>query len=297
MFHEPDTSQNADPRDLEAELFASAQPIDNVEPPPEPLRFSLAQLLIGTTIAAVLLALFRALGIWGAVLSFGAALIFTLLIYPQANPGRKQQQALMFDFVWGIVMPVVCLVFDPFVFKGDGNLDSLGAPDSFIRPDWREFSEAAFIAYPVLAWQLAVMAVVLVIGRLRSEWAAAATGSLFGGMFVAGAIGVMLLPLSTLGLMVVWGMLGYTPLLTAYSFGRRAREMWRQTLAKMSWRRALAFAILGALLAALLPAGSGLLLLQVQRHSLEMDSVAPRILDSLTTEFIYIPYINRPPCE
>src|SRR5687767_4203657 len=97
--------------------------------PPEPLRFSLAQLLIGTTIVAVLLALFRALGIWGAVLSFGAALIFTLLIYPQTRRGHAQQQALMFDFVWGIVMPVVCLVFDPFVFKQENT-----SPFDFAKP-------------------------------------------------------------------------------------------------------------------------------------------------------------------
>ncbi len=228
------------------------------EPPVEPLRFSLAQLLIGTTIAAAALALFRALGMWGAVLAFSLAIVVTIFPPPLGGLIHRRQQALLFDFVWGIVMPVVCLVFDPFVFKGDGNLDFMGAPDAFVRVDWGDFSEAAFVAYPVLVWQLAVMAVALVIGKLRSEWAATAAGSLFGGTLVAFAIGIMLFPLSTLGLTVVWGVLGYTPLFTAFSYGRRAREMWRQASSKMSWQRALFCANLGGILAIALPLRLGL---------------------------------------
>ncbi len=233
-------------------------PSPQPERPHEPLRFSLAQLLIGTTIAAAALALFRALGMWGAALAFVLALFVTLIPFPQTGLNQRRQQVLLFDFVWGIVMPVVCLVFDPFVFKGDGNLDFIGAPDAFVRPEWGDFSEAAFIAYPILAWQLAVMAVVLVVGRLPGEWAAAAAGSLFAGMLVAGAIGVMLFPLSTLGLVVLWGMLGYTPLFTAFSYARRGREMWREATSKLSWPRALVAALLGAILAASIPAGAGL---------------------------------------
>jgi hypothetical protein len=239
--------------------------IASPELPPEPLRFSLAHLLIGTTIAAVALALFRVLGMWGAVFAFLLALVVTIIPLPQAGLIDRRKQVLIFDFVWGIVMPVVCLVFDPFVFKGDGNLDFMGAPDAFVRPDWGDFSEAAFIAYPILAWQLAVMAIVLVIGRLRNEWAAAAAGSLLGGMLVALAIGIMLFPLSTLGLLVLWGMLGYTPLFTAFSYGRRAREMWRQATSKMSWQRALFFALIGVILATAISTSVGLVAVVARR--------------------------------
>lgn len=280
MFVEPDTLQNADPREVEAELFTATTPS---EPPPEPLRFSLAQLLIGTTITAVLLALFRALGIWGAVLSFGAALIFTLLIYPQARPGRKQQQALMFDFVWGIVMPVVCLVFDPFVFKLDEGWDPGFVAGPFQWTRWPRFNDLAFVAYPVLACQLAIILSVLVIGRPGGTWAAAAAGSLVAGMIVSTVIGVALFPMATLGLMLLIGILGYTPLFTAFSYGRRAREMWRQATSRMSRQRALAIALLGALLAAAIPAGLGFVALQLKRGADLIREASPAV-DSVMTE-------------
>lgn len=262
MFVEPDTSQNADPRNLETELFPKPAPPE----PLEPLRFSLAQLLTGTTIAAVLLALFRAFGIWGAVLSFGAALIFTLLIYPQANRGSKQQQALMFDFVWGIVMPVVCLVFDPFVFKFDGGFDPFLNGGPVQPPRWPEFNQLAFVAYPVLACQLAILLAVLVIGRPSAAWAAATAGSLFAGLIVSAVIGVLLLPLSTVGLAFTVGILGYTPLFTAFSYGRRAREMWRGATSSMSPQKSLAIAAAAAVASAAIPAALGLGALQLARH-------------------------------
>src|SRR5438034_5714843 len=80
-----------------------------------PLRFRLGELFIVITAAAVLLAVFRAMGIFGAVFSFITALAFTNQLYPNWRPKRDQET--MFDFVWGIVMPIVCLVFDPWVFK------------------------------------------------------------------------------------------------------------------------------------------------------------------------------------
>src|SRR5687768_6183527 len=51
-------------------------------PQGEPLRFHLWELMITITAAAVLLALFRALGIFGAALAFFAAVIFTNYAYP-----------------------------------------------------------------------------------------------------------------------------------------------------------------------------------------------------------------------
>src|SRR5262245_43451773 len=83
----------------------------------QPLRFRLGELFAVVTAAAVLLALFRSLGIVGAALSFLAAVGFTNLIYPRWNGVSLARQQAMFDFVWGLVMPIVCLAFDPFVFK------------------------------------------------------------------------------------------------------------------------------------------------------------------------------------
>ncbi|MEX2173399.1 MAG: hypothetical protein WD872_03500 [Pirellulaceae bacterium] len=233
---------------------------------PQPLRFRVVDLLVATTLAAMLLALFRALGIWGAALSFGAALIFTLIIYPRMYPGRREQQALMFDFVWGLAMPLVCLVYDPVVFK-DGDLRP---PIDFV--DWAgppllsaRLRDRAFLAYPVLLWQLMALAIVLVVGRLQGQWAAIVAGMLFVGSASAALIGIVLLPFSTLGLVVVIGILGYTPLLTAYSYGRRVRQLWWQADPAQERSNRWGWALLGMTLAAGIPAFAGLTLLVLLR--------------------------------
>jgi hypothetical protein len=49
------------------------------------------------------------------------------------------------------------------------------------------------------------------------------------------------------------GALGYTPLLTAWAFARRAGELWETAL----WRANIAFAVLGFLVATAVPIGIG----------------------------------------
>lgn len=232
------------------------------EAPGEPLRFSLWQLLIATTVAAVLLAIFRAAGMFGAVLAFAAALIFTLAVYPLLKGNDRPRQALMFDFVWGLVMPVVCLVFDPFVFKGFGDFEQfmMDGPILVQPPTAVQFSGKAYVAYPIFVCQLLALAIVLVMGRLSSPWNAACAGTLLVGTIVAGAIGLLLLPLSTIGLVALIGILGYTPLFTAYSYGRRVRLLWLQAAPEMPAGRARAWAMLGAIIAAFVPAALGLTL-------------------------------------
>jgi hypothetical protein len=256
MYREPDTTQNADPAEIEAALFGQAEPKKDGQP----LRFSLWQLLAATTLAAALLALFRALGIWGAVFAFVVAIVCSLTAY-----GRdRQRQALLFDFIWGIVMPVVCLVFDPFVFKYEPDFFTPAnlplQPNAFVSSF--QVQPLAFVAYPILAWQLVALAIVLVIGRMQASWAAGFAGTLFVGQVVAGIISFPLTPLAVLGTLFLIGILGFTPLLTVYSFGRRAARLWEQTAGDA---KALAYAVGGALLAITIPGGLGLMILVTVR--------------------------------
>src|SRR6185295_13831452 len=69
------------------------------------LRFSLKEMFLATTVAAVMLALFRSTGIFGAVLSYLSAAAVTLLVMPLVFPKDAPRQRLVFDFVWGMVMP------------------------------------------------------------------------------------------------------------------------------------------------------------------------------------------------
>jgi hypothetical protein len=187
----------------------------------KPLRFRLAELFCVITAAAALLALFRAMGIFGALFAFITALAFTNQLYP--NWRSKQDQKTMFDLIWGVVMPVVCLVFDPFVFKS--NEDVFVAADSALfAPDLStaQFSAYAAPAYTFIFSQWLCLAFVLIIGRPSPRLAAFCAGFLSVGFLFAGLVGVLLFIFSVLGLFALGiGILGFTPLFTARAYYRR----------------------------------------------------------------------------
>jgi hypothetical protein len=123
-------------------------------------------------------------------------------------------------------------VFDPFVFKGS-ETTNLDFP--LQMPGFSTLQPPAYFAYPAIAIQILVIVAVLVVGRFPPAIGAFLAGVLFLGMFVAGAIGVLLFPLSTLGLILLIGMLGYTPLFTAWAFGRRAQSLWKDVEYQHTW--------------------------------------------------------------
>ncbi|MBC7856561.1 MAG: hypothetical protein IAF94_24290 [Pirellulaceae bacterium] len=204
-----------------------------VPPPPEPsftaadaqeLRFSLKEMFLATTIAAVMLALFRSTGIFGAVLSFLSAAIITLVVIPRIFPKDLPRQRLVFDFVWGMVMPVVCLVFDPFIFKNGGDPFQVFEPPSLTAPLAVKVhvNELAYLAWPFLAGQIATLGMVLAWGRSLRPLAPLLSGVLATGAVVACCLaGLLVLP-AALGTFA-WGigLLGFTPFFTSFTFFRR----------------------------------------------------------------------------
>jgi hypothetical protein len=104
-----------------------------------------------------------------------------------------------------------------------------------------------------IVFGFSVMMAVLIVGRFPPAGAALLAGVLFCGMLVGGAIGVLLLPLSTIGLIVLIGMLGYTPLLTAWAFGRRAALLCQDAKPELS----MPLQVLGFVAAAAVPGAIG----------------------------------------
>lgn len=188
----------------------------------QPLRFRLAELFLVITAASALLALFRAMGIFGAVFSFITALAFTNQLYPNWRP--KQDQEAMFDFIWGIIMPIVCLVFDPFVFKFDQDLfDTAGGLRLAPSISSAHFSTFSSAAYTFILSQWLCLAFLLVIGRPSPRLAAFLSGFLAIGFLFAGVLGILLLVPSFAGFFAFGiGILGLTPLFTARAYYRRA---------------------------------------------------------------------------
>src|SRR4051812_1862488 len=156
----------------------------------QPLRFRLAELFIVITAAAALLALFRAMGIFGAVFSFITAVAFTNQLYPNWRP--KPDQEAMFDFVWGIVMPIVCLVFDPFIFKFDPHVFETAGDIVAPSLSSSQFSALSAPAYTFILSQWLCLGSLLIIGRPSPRLAAFLSGILAVGFLFAGVLGVLL---------------------------------------------------------------------------------------------------------
>jgi hypothetical protein len=223
----------------------------------EPLRFHLWELMVTITVAAVLLALFRALGIVGAALAFIAAVMFTNLAFPRLSPNSPARQAAMFDFIWGAIMPLVCLTFDPFVFKyGDIPLlhEDFAGPDPMLLRT-AEVYPWSWPIYAIIGWQVVCLGVWLVAGRLPACVAGCPAGMLWVGFAVACVVGVILAAPAAIASLMGIGLLGFTPLFTARAFYRRALMAGAVATRKLPASQA-GFLALGGFWAALIVPGA-----------------------------------------
>ena len=185
------------------------------------IRFRIRDLMIATAVFSVALAVFKQAGIFGALLSFLTAVTFSITLLCLRLPAELEtrfrtvaQRRILHDFVWGVCMPIVCLVFDPMFFK-DSSFD-----DAFTvvaKPN-----DLGCIVYPYLAVQLVAMLTWLAFGWSLRKFAAYFAGVFLMGTFCSFAIGLLMLPLSLLGILLVGiGLLGLTPLITGWSYLRR----------------------------------------------------------------------------
>ncbi len=139
-----------------------------------------------------------------------------------------------FDVVFGIIGPIFCLAFDPFVFR----------PGLLSEPMFDGFVGAVF-GCGGLAMCAFIAWMVLPIASARRTVGFLA-GLMFAGALLATVIGLALLPFSVIGLMVVIGMLGFTPFVSAFVYSRTAVRACRAS-------RSTPFVLAGAALALLGP--------------------------------------------
>lgn len=120
----------------------------------------------------------------------------------------------IFDWFFGVILPVACFVFDPTVFKGDAvGVSYLGN----IKP----------FAYVLSFVSVMAMAAWLIWGA-KLKWLSAPLAGLFAvGSAVSLGIAVVLLPISLFGLIIVIGILGFTPFFTSIVFFRNALRAFK----------------------------------------------------------------------
>jgi hypothetical protein len=123
---------------------------------------------------------------------------------------------LRFDVIFGLVLPVLCFVFDPVVFRGG----IVGGDGLYHR--------VRLFAYAASALEIATLACWLFLVRGFPAWSRPAGGVLAAGALFSFALGLAILPLSLIGLVFAGvGALGFIPFITAVVYLRNARRALR----------------------------------------------------------------------
>ena len=164
--------------------------------------------------------------------------------------------ALPFDMAFGVLAPVLVLHLDL-------TLDMLEGPPEVLP--LRPYS--SLTAYACMA----ALAAWYPFRARPGRWQAAAAGPLLCGAVLAGSVGVMLLPLSLLGTLVMGiGFLGLVPLLTAVVFARTAVRAWARAPESLPLGRAAGLLLLSAALFGGLCLAGGRGIRNLELHSAEV---------------------------
>ena len=145
----------------------------------------------------------------------------TLQSTDEALPRRKQagfwrrqfrseatSPQIAFDVAFGAVAPVLCYLCDPIVFSG--------RLDTPLFPDYQGF------AYILSGIQIVLLGVWLVLRPKHHVGTGMIAGALLGGAIFCLAMGVVLAPLSLIGLLFGIGVFGFTPFVTAFVYLRNS---------------------------------------------------------------------------
>lgn len=200
------------------------------------MQFGLRAILIAQAICAVFFGLLAVVGVFAVVAAFLATLLFIAL-----SRGRKRTplRRMIVDLLGGIVLPCLCLYYDPLVFRQGGTAIA---------------GHRQVLAYLALALQMFVLAIWLAVGRQTGRFGGVFTGLLGVGAAIALGLGLVMLPISLIGLvMALIGVLGFVPFLTFQVFARNAAKAFSLARANGGARFATLSALLGAGLAVVIP--------------------------------------------
>jgi hypothetical protein len=161
------------------------------------------------------------------------------MFWPRQFQQERTESQCKFDWIFGVIMPVVCIFFDPFVFSTLGGEPLLGA----FKPFAYLLSFTSIVA--MMAW--------LIWGE-HLKWLSAVFAGLFlFGGWVALSIGIMMLPFTLVGLLMVIGALGFTPLFTGIVYLRNGVRAARSAASVLTKKLVVYLVLLSALASAVIP--------------------------------------------
>lgn len=116
-----------------------------------------------------------------------------------------------FDCIFGIIAPILCLIFDPAIFRS-----GFPAGVGFLS-EYRPF------AYVAITFSIVALAYYL----LRQSGYLPLVGILVGGGIFSLVLGLAMLPMTAIGLFILIGVFGLTPFVTSFVFLRNGYRAWR----------------------------------------------------------------------
>jgi hypothetical protein len=145
--------------------------------------------------------------------------------------------------LFGVVAPILALIFDPIVFRS-----SFGSSFPATLPHLRVF---AYIAIPIGVLTLALW----LWKRFRlGAWSGFVAGVLFAGALFAFLLGLVLLPVTLIGLFFIIGIFGLIPFATCTTFLRNAFEALNQAGKHLNLTGIVGSFLLGIIISAGIPA-------------------------------------------
>lgn len=154
------------------------------------------------------------------------------------NVTKKQ---IVFDTLFGIVIPILCLVFDPVVFRGG----------------WALLSELSIFAYSAIGFGICSFGLWLLFrDQLPFEVLGMITGILSIGSILSFIFGFVLLPVSIFGVaMYGLGLLGFTPFFTAYVYHRNSKRALNHIKRNEPSQNIAVLMLIGMILVLVIPIG------------------------------------------
>jgi hypothetical protein len=189
-------------------------------------QFRIRDLFVATTAFAIFFALAQAIGIGSLLIAYIAYLICVVVIRT-APEWRTTGVQLTLDLMAGALLPIGCIVFDPFVFH---------------EPTLR------VVGLVTIGSQIAMLCTWMFVAPLFGPWAFSFAGGFMRfGCGVAALIGFLLFPLSIVTTIALIGLLGFIPFATATTYYRHSVKA-----SECGLRRDRAF-LLGLFIAVLVP--------------------------------------------
>jgi hypothetical protein len=215
----------------ERKLTSTIGPLDDGNLPEEPnFRYSLLSLFVAMAVVAVGIVLLKWFWLYGFVIIF--ALTAGADMFTRRN--RSRDVRILFAALWGIVFPLLCILYDPGILHPAWT--SYSDPTKLALPDFTDlenlpdklmyqsaYSRAAMFAIPL---ETMVLAAWIFWQPRHPIMSSLFAGALWYGAVLAGLVAVLMLPLTLIGLLVLFGVLGIIPFLTCISFAYAAREAW-----------------------------------------------------------------------